>query len=117
MLNMNRNKVTHYIPMTIADDNVDSMVKLIRYEPLENFFSRHPSLTGFEHTMMMLDGLQGIARRAESVDGLQDTARQAESDSTTGGQEGTEEGSGNEGDGEDEDDEVFRLYRNSQRVR
>ena len=99
---MNRNKVTHYIPMTIADDNVDSMVKLIRYEPLENFFSRHPSLTGFEHTMMMLDGLQGIARQAES-----------DSTGCQGTEEGTEEGSGNEGDGEEEDDEVFRSYRNS----
>ena len=34
--------------MTIEDENIDHMVKLIRYEPLENFFSRHPSLEEYK---------------------------------------------------------------------
>ena len=34
--------------MTIEDENIDHMVRLIRYEPLENFFTRHPSLDEYK---------------------------------------------------------------------
>ena len=37
--------------MTIEDENIDQMVKLIRYEPLENFFTRHPSLDDYKELL------------------------------------------------------------------
>lgn len=46
--NINSKKASGYVPLSIEDDNIDHMVRLISYEPLDNFFTRHPSLTDYE---------------------------------------------------------------------
>ena len=86
--------------MTIEDENIDHMVKLIRYEPLENFFSRHPSLEEYKDLL-----------RSSQSDNTHETRQKNEVFSIVNGNKETCQRSANlkenREDDEDEEDEVF----------
>ena len=100
MLSTNKNKIYNYIPMTIEDENIDHMVKLIRYEPLENFFSRHPSLEEYKNLL-----------RSSQSDNIHGTRQDKGVFTHVDGKEETPQGSANPKengkDDEDDEDEVF----------
>ena len=83
--------------MTIEDENIDHMVKLIRYEPLENFFSRHPSLDEYKDLL-----------RSSQSDNTHETSQKKEVFAIVNGNKETCQRSANlKENREDEEDEVF----------
>ena len=98
MLSTNKNKIYNYIPMTIEDENIDHMVRLIRYEPLENFFTRHPSLDEYKDLL-----------RSSQSDSAQETYQDRQPQNNTEAKElkCQENAKLNENDEEEEDDVFY----------
>ena len=92
--------------MTIEDENIDQMVKLIRYEPLENFFTRHPSLDDYKELLR--------SSESENLNNEQrepDSKRDSDEFKDANGSEGKEVENT-----EDEEDDVFHSGSDSKEI-
>ncbi len=57
------------IPTSVDDTDVDDMVRLIRYEPLDNFFTRHPSLDDYKEMLSSSSQSEICAENMKDVSG------------------------------------------------